>query len=117
MKATAKKKALDTFPLTPDEATFIRRAAQSVWNYIAYDCIEANDNKPMKKADVIEVVMDADRLRVQLRDELAHVKGGLDGLRKLTVAYGEYRDMALWSTACDRVELELEAAFTFSSYC
>ena len=53
----------------------ILRAAQAVWDYIGYDCLQAlADEKKMdinrvlyKRADVIELVLDADRLLDQLR--------------------------------------------------
>ena len=42
----------------------LTRAANTVWSYIASDCLEAGegDSDSMSRDDVIEVVCDADRL-------------------------------------------------------
>jgi len=36
------------------------RAAQDTWQYIGYDILQANDGKDIPRAEVIDVVLDAD---------------------------------------------------------
>lgn len=57
---------------TADEKTTIRRAAQKVWNDIAYDCLQAyasgtGAGARMRRSHVVEVVCDANRLEEELR--------------------------------------------------
>jgi hypothetical protein len=45
-----------------------RRAIKSAAQEIAYDLISANDGRPVKKAEVIECVLDADRFLGRLKE-------------------------------------------------
>ena len=37
-------------------------AADATWNYIAYDCFQCGGDQEMSRAEVIEVVLDADHI-------------------------------------------------------
>lgn len=47
------------------ELKILNHIFQSVWNYIAYDCLQATEEcdgrSTMSRSEVIEVVLDADR--------------------------------------------------------
>jgi hypothetical protein len=70
--------------LSDDNCKKVKGLADKVWNDIGYDCLQAvadgfPGRKPrdintvtMSRADVIEVVLDADRLTEELRAELRH---------------------------------------------
>ena len=59
------------------DKAFIHTCAQSVWNYIGYDVLHSTaemkgkriDSVSVGRSDVIEMVIDADRLDEQLRHE------------------------------------------------
>lgn len=46
--------------LSPAEVEFAKQAMNTTWATIAYDCIDGNGGKAMKRDDVIDVVLDAD---------------------------------------------------------
>lgn len=68
---TQTKKVMVPDGFTADELTLVRSAARAAWDYIGADCLrgmeEAGEKPVMKRADVIEVVIDAGRLVDQLR--------------------------------------------------
>jgi hypothetical protein len=44
------------------DAESICRCASGIWDYIGFDCLEANGGKDMRRSEVIEVVMDASHM-------------------------------------------------------
>jgi len=57
-----KKKIIDWLTLTgltQEELRELGHAAQHAWDYIGYECIQANDGKDLPKSHVVEIVMDA----------------------------------------------------------
>jgi hypothetical protein len=65
------------FPLTPEEKKIIFRAAQTIWDNIGYDTLQAVAEDKRKnintvtitRSEVIELVLDAERLKELLRKE------------------------------------------------
>lgn len=61
-----------TSPLTDNQRTILRSAAEAVWNEIGWDCLQARaedgdvERAEMSRNDVIEVVLDAGRLEEEL---------------------------------------------------
>lgn len=47
--------------LTEAELKIVYEILQSTWSEIAYDCITVGEKSTMKRDEVIEVVLDADR--------------------------------------------------------
>ena len=70
--------------LTEEEKKLICRGINSVWNEIAYDLLEGNYKKTIPKSEVIEVCLDADRLR-----DVQHRPHGVerDAWRELTARF------------------------------
>lgn len=103
--STPGKKGSTSVGFTEDELKIIHKAAHSVWNYIAYDCIKAVEEEKgrgatMPRAEVIEMVADAGRLEDKLRQNKTDVNL-IDRVRKL--------DM-------DEIEKVLKPAFPHSRY-
>ena len=55
--------------LTVEQAESLCRAADATWNYIGYDCLTCGGDREMKRAEVIEVVLDADHIATNNRLE------------------------------------------------
>ncbi len=62
--ASKKKSTANVTPLTEAELNLVYGILQSTWQYLAGDCLsareEAGESATMKRAEVIEVVLDAD---------------------------------------------------------
>lgn len=51
-------------PFTEDEKKLIHRGINAVWSEIAHDLLEGDERRTIPKSEVIEVCLDADRLRL-----------------------------------------------------
>jgi hypothetical protein len=89
-------------PLTPEQLKLVQESVRSTWNYIAYDLIECNGGKPIKKAEVVECVLDADRMEYDARKP--EMKEALKAFRNLPLktqdkiagdALGPYKSFGL----------------------
>ena len=56
-----------TVTYTDEEVALIHAAARRVWNAIGYDCLKGAGLSSMRRAHVVEVVCDANRLEEELR--------------------------------------------------
>lgn len=109
------------WPLTDDDVKFIVTSAQAVWNDIGYDCLRAladhGFRKPrdintvsMSRSNVVEVVMDADRLRDQMKRDLKNAAKLSDMGKELIAAYCDM-DSDAWMAAYDRMKRVVREAF------
>lgn len=56
--------------MTDDEKKIVVRLMQTVWQRIGYDCLEAyGSDKSMRRSEVVEVVLDADRPESEARSD------------------------------------------------
>jgi hypothetical protein len=82
---------------TTDEVKIIHDAAHAVWNEVAGDYLELTEGKPIKRAEVVEVVCDASRLEQQVRrkhPELAEKISNASNLEKVVTPAFKYRTYA-----------------------
>ena len=63
--------------LTPEGLKELRRAAQQTWKYIGYDILQANGEQDIPRAEVIEVVLDADHITMACHQLSPEVKATL----------------------------------------
>lgn len=85
--------------LSPEDQQLAQRIARNVWEYIGGDCLQAmaDDGKRnwMKRCEVIEVVLDADRYNEELKHELRKTQqtdnvARVDSLTRL-IAFYDYK--------------------------
>lgn len=60
-------KLQEKFPLSSDETRMIQATADAVWGECAFDVLEGSPRRTVSKAVVMEIVLDADRLRDRMR--------------------------------------------------
>lgn len=135
MSRMTERRAARTFPLSEAEEREVVEAAQDVWQQIGYDCLQAvaweksqGRKKPvsveavsMSRRDVIEVVMDADRLSEEVRRDLRRQteRGeARPGLQALVAAYDELGSefSERWQAASDRLYHLCRRAFSEARY-
>lgn len=101
------------FPLTEAEVRKLHQIADGVWNHIGYDVLQATadcdggsvESVTISRNDVIEIVMDADRLA----EEVRQATDATPALRRLFPREWD-------QNASDYVRLLLKDAFTFGRY-
>ncbi len=54
-------------PLTEEQTKMVAQQVMATWQIIGYDLLQANDGKSIPRAEVIECVLDADRLEADAR--------------------------------------------------
>ena len=67
LRKLTRKELAAKFPLTEADLKELRDSALQVWNDIGYDVLQAMPRNEMKKAEVIEVVLDANRFSEEVR--------------------------------------------------
>ena len=77
MTKTRLRELAATYPLTAEEKQVLFSAAHAVWNYIGCDCFGEGMPKSMPRSQVIELVLDADRLAEQLHRRPERLTGAL----------------------------------------
>ena len=55
---------------TTEEKKELYRMMNNTWEYIGYDSIQMNEGKSLPRSHVIELVIDADRLRDQAKTDV-----------------------------------------------
>jgi len=103
-KRLPRAKLATLFPLTSFDLALLADCAHSVWDNIGFDVLQAMPRQEMKRRDVIEVVVDADRLA----DEVRRHQAATPALRALfpvwwTREAADYRDLLLHDIFTDRV--------------
>ena len=95
--------------LTLEQLKVVQAAAYATYQYIGSDLAEANGGKLMKRADMVEVVLDANYI------EAADDQRGLAG-RKLTPELREWLNTKASKFNLDYVYQAVGAAFSFPDY-
>ena len=112
-KRLPRAKLAALFPLTDDEIRKLHQIADTIWNQIGYDVLQATvacdggsiNSVTLSRDEVIEVVMDADRLA----EEVRQATDATPALRRLFPREWDQH-------ASDYVRLLLKDGFTFGRY-
>jgi hypothetical protein len=121
---TKREKLMHLFSLDEHDATTVKRAAEHVWNEIAFDMIQGiasmeekdPESVTISRADVMEVVMDAGRLEEEIlrRRRGVEVSGNLARIVHTwsNIRYDDSRN----ESARELIKILVRENFTSSRY-